>query len=317
MTMDAIALAAMNEPAPSIEELDESKLDFGHTEPETETPEAPPKESQEETPSEETPQEEPKAEDEAAEKSERRGSGMIPRHRYNYAKQKRDEAEARARQLEQEVQQLRARQQEADTISPDRLIATIEHRISELDKAIEDARADNDSARATALRAEQRQYERALIHAEQAPPPDPQAASNVALEQIRVQETIRALEISYPMLEEGNEAFDAELSDEVMDTFEAFARKMPRDQALNRAVSYVLGAHGIAPITARRAEKRTTDVKKNLAAATAQPPALSSIGLDSNKAGVQRKMDVMAMSQEDFERLGAKEMDELLGNSLA
>lgn len=323
MAMDDAALQAMLENAPADPDTLADDLDFGDVTPEVKpvAVEKPVAKAEEVSPAEgEEPAEESadsaEEDGEKAEKPERPVRGMIPRHRYNFAQEKRRAAEERAQALEAEVAELRARTEQASRPSREQLIAAVDQRINALDLEIEAARADNDAQRAAALRAEQRNLERQLARAEMPAPTDPTAATKLAVEHFNTQETIKALEMEYPVLEEGGKEFDAELSEEVMDTFELFLARMPRAQALQRAAAYVLGAHGIQPRSQQTQVRtgREAALKKNLAAAAAQPPELNMAGLDSNRAGATRKLDVMAMSVEDFEKIGDREMDELLGN---
>lgn len=243
-----------------------------------------------------------------------KSGGMIPRHRYNYAAQKRHEAEAHARELEQRLQEAEAKlQQQQQPASPQEMLPRIENRISELDEEIEKARLDGDLAQIRKLRADQRFLERQSVLIEQqakAPQVDPQALVRQATETVKVESVIADLESLYPMLEEGNALFNAEMSDEVMDAFEAFVKKMPRPQALQRAAAYVMAAHGIQPMS--NVARRTTDKVKNVKAAAAIPPDLASVGLDTNRGGPSRVADVMKMTQDEFEKLGRAEIEKLL-----
>jgi len=323
MPLDAAATQAMNEPPVDPEAFDENDADFGDKI--EETPAEVVEDKPTEAPAEEAEKEasEEASEDEKGEESEpepepKPHNNGIPRHRFNYAQQKRREAEQALREREEELERLRAEQAKSNEPSREQLMAAADQRINALDKEIEEARADNDRDKVTELRAEQRKYERYLAKMELQPAEtiDPQAVTQQAVEEIRVTQTITQLEAAYPMLQEGNEAFNEDLSDEVMDTFDSFATRMPKDEALQRAVAYVTAAHGIQPAGASTPTQRSTktDVKKNLKAAAAQPPELDRTGLDSDKGGVSRRIDIEHMSQEDFEKLGDKELDELLGN---
>jgi hypothetical protein len=60
--------------------------------------------------------------------------------------------------------------------------------------------------------------------------------------------------------------------------------------------------------------KRTTDVAKNVAAANAQPPALNKAGMDTDKAGVDKPLDISKMSLSDFEKLSDEAIAKMRGD---
>ncbi len=320
MPIDAEGLAALEEPTPDVDDLEEDDLDFGLSGDEGDTKEAEDdtkeaeddtKEAEDDTKeAEDAPEDEEPAKEPATKKRGRNGH-MIPQHRYNYATQKREEAEARAAELEAELAAARAKDKTAQPTAAQKA-AQIEDIIIELDTEIEQARADNDVAKAAKLRGEQRVAERHLAKLERGPAPDPDASSRQAVETVRTEQVIERLEADYPALDSAGDHYDEELSEEVMDLFEALSRRMTRDKALARAASYVLEANGISK--SGPANKRKTNVKKNLRAAGNQPPDIGSAGLDSHKGGAKRRLDVMQMSQEDFEKLGDNEIEELLNS---
>jgi len=244
----------------------------------------------------------------------RDNSGLIARHRYNYQKQQRDlaehraaEYERRALELEQKLQELAASQHPTQTTE-------LEQRINDYDIKIEEARLDGDSATAAKLRAEQRQIERQMIEQTFSRNDNPTRHERQiiqrAADSLRLESTIERLEQAYPMLEEGNEAFDGELSEEVMTLFDSLAGKYPAHRAMEQAVTYVTRAHGIS--TSGGQAPRGTNVPRNVRAAASQPPELSRAGLDADRAGVTRKVDVMKMSQDDFERLDDATIEKML-----
>ena len=316
------AAAQMAEPTPTDDELenfDDSQLDKqGGDAPVEDKAAEPSNDDQTAEPAAEPEKKDPLME--STHKDEpppKKVSGMIPRGRYNYAAQKRREAEAEAEALRTRVAELEAAKLEEANAEADAAESTLEmeRQIDALDAKIDDARKDGDTTLARQLRAEQRKLERELVRSEVTPEPaetiDPNAVSEAAVEQIRLEGLIPRLEQEYPMLQEGSDTFDAELSEEVMDAFDLFSARLPRDQALYRATVYVTSAHGITP-AGQQPAARTTDKARNLKAAAAQPPELDGSGVDSDKGGAQRKLDVMHMTQDEFERLGDAELDRLL-----
>jgi len=321
MAMDDAAVAAMNTDTPTQEELDnfdDSTLDNTEdTTAQASSDEAVDSAPAAENTAEDEPQTPADPEPEAA-PQDKPVPGFIPRSRYNYAAAKRREEREARLQAESEVERLRAELASSKTQAPDydRAIGDLDSQISDLDTKIDEARADGDNTLAKQLRAQQRQLERHIVALEmQANAPqqeDPNIATQHAVEQIRIESLVPQLESLFPSLQEGNEAFNEPLSDEVMDTFDHFAKTLPRDEALRRAVFYVTAAHGIQPLSAQTSGPRKTDTSKNIKAAAAQPPRLNEAGLDSDKGGASQRLDVMKMSQDDFERLGERDIDAML-----
>lgn len=307
--IDDAGYAALNQPAPDMESTDLASLDFGNTMLEDEPEEAPEAPVAAEVPSQEEEADTP------PNQRDTRPNNFIPKHRFNFAQQKRREAEERAAALEAELKALKESQpQQNAQPTREQYMAALDQRINQLDHEIEMARIDNDAAKVAELRAQQRNFERQLIKLETPPPPDPKQFTKHTVEQMRTTSTIAELEKSFPFLDESSPHFNGPLSDEVMDTFDYFSTKMPRDEALRRATYYVLGAHGLLNQSAAAVARAKPNVQKNVRAAASQPPPLANAGFDGNKGGATRKLDVMQMTQEDFERLGDKEMAELLGN---
>lgn len=255
-------------------------------------------------------------------------SGMIPKHRFDFIQSKRKAAEERARELEARIYELESatRQPEAAT-QPDARMDDLEAKLGELDQKIEDARLDGDTKAVATMLSEQRRLEREYLTASQTP----EAREVVNPEQVyaQVQERqqfdrlINALESSFPQLKEGEAAFDQDLVDEVLDAHAAFsARGYGITEAMAKAANYVLLANGlIAPNgTEVKAEapkavsKRTTDVDRNLEAAAAQPPSIDKAGMDTNKAGVQKTVDIARMSMDDFDKLSEDALAKIRGD---
>lgn len=247
-------------------------------------------------------------------------SHLIARHRYNFQRDQRlaaerqvQEMQRRMAQYESYFQRLQSQQQEPEKVDFDA-------RITELDQQIEDARADGDSARASKLRAEQRKLERqAAIEEVQARLPrqeqvDPSELARQAAESTRLESLIGQLEQQYPILDETNDQFDPDVSEEVMSLYDTLQTRMPLSKAMERAVLYVTRAHGITPADAAQKPARK-NVERNIRAAAAQPPEMDGVGMDSAKAGVTRTVDIAKMSQDQFEALSDEEIEKLLATA--
>ena len=142
---------------------------------------------------------------------------------------------------------------------------------------------------------------------------DPRQLIQQSSESLRLEQTIDQLEKTYPMLDETHDSFDPDVSDEIMSLYDSLRQRMPLSQAMERAVSYVTKAHDINP--AQPAVAKRGNVERNIRAASAQPPELSDVGMDSPRAGVTRPVDVAKMSQEQFEALDDAEIEKLLAKA--
>jgi hypothetical protein len=318
----------------NLDEFDEEKADFGES-PENENPTEP--EAAQTEPAAEASAEapapaaapEPAAEQEAeapAEAAEEdRPAPMIPKHRLDYIQSKRREAEQRAAELEARLADLEKKSQEAqrvDEAQPDPR-ANLEARLSELDVKIEEARLDGDTKTVAQMLAEQRRLEREyLVGGQQLQPQvDPEQVYTQVQERQQFDQLVKGLERAFPQFKEGNEAFDQDLVDEVLDMHAAFsARGHNLVDSMVKAANYVLRANGLLvdqPEVQEQAKpqaKRTTDVAKNVAAANAQPPALNKAGMDTDKAGVDKPLDISKMSLSDFEKLSDEAIAKMRGD---
>ena len=272
-------------------------VDFGD---EIETPAAPEATPEPEAEAPATPEPEPEAEPEAAAPP----AVGIPKHRFDFAQQKRREAEERAAALEAELARLKASQPAAGP-SPQEQFET---RLTELDIEIEKARLDGDAKLAAQLVGQQRALERRRTEwlAEQTG----ETAAQRATEQSKLDSIITQLEETYPQFVEGDPEYNKEMVEQVLDLHSAYLAKGDRpSQAMAKASSLVLRLNGLltdSEVTTEvaKAAARTTNVKKNVEAAKKTPPPLDKAGLDSDKAGVKRKLDLSQMSIEEYERLG-------------
>lgn len=316
--LDDDALQAMNETAPSEEELDQAADPADESQSQSQEPAAEgdqPTEGDQQKPDAEPQADAAKAEDEKPKPE--RNRNLIARHRYNYQKQQRDLAEQRATELERQAKALKEENERLKAQGESTTTNELEQQINDFDLKIEEARIDGDAKEAARLRAEQRKLEQQLVQGafqrDEPPRVDEMSVIQRASENLKLEQTIATLEQQYPMLEEGNEQFDADLSNEVMDNYELFVRKYPPSVAMERAVTYVTRAHGVDPAGDNAA--RQTNVSRNAKAAAAQPPSLDDVGMDSSAAGASQKQDVMAMSQDDFESLSDEEIEKMLNNA--
>ena len=167
--------------------------------------------------------------------------------RFNKAKQQRDAAIERARELENELAKLRGGKSEADAASPtDKLNSELDA----LYEKVEDARADGDTKAAAAL---QRQIdgknrEIARIEAAELAAKTTQASTVSA----RFDALLDVAETLVPELSVGADTYDEEAVREIQFQVEAYSRMgMPADKALVKAVKVL---HGV-DLGAKRASK--------------------------------------------------------------
>ncbi len=141
------------------------------------------------------------------------------------------------------------------------------------------------------------------------------AAKEQAREEIRWDMTIESIEKQYPALDETSDAFDQDLSDDVVDAMNGIMRRerLPRSQALIRAVERVMErskapdepSEGKGLRSAAKADDRKeAAVKKNIDAASRQPASTKRAGADSDKHGQTGTLpDVSEMTAEEFAAL--------------
>jgi hypothetical protein len=238
----------------------------------------------------------------------------MPKSRYDFAQAKRREAEAELERVRQENAELQAQvnqtRQAAPTGPKTDAAAELEATLADLDRQIEAARLDGDVDKAAQLAGEIRKVERQIF-----------ATPGVDVDQIREQaahearqsllfdQAASAVEQKYPVLNPEHASYNKDLMDEVSDLFGALVKKYDSVTALNRAVDYVMGPQSVPP-AGTAPTKRTTDVKKNVAAAKSMPPDLE--GFDSDRGGPTRKLDPAAMTIEEFEALSDADEERLL-----
>ena len=249
---------------------------------------------------------------------------MMPKSRYDFQKSMRDQAEQRASDLETQnvallyrVQAIEAQQtkvvEDAQEAQTDK-IGGLEDKIATLDAETEQFRLDGKAKEAAEKQGEIRRLERQIIKLENAPAEMPSADDirNAALTQMRnenaLEKVISTMESDHPQLKEGDESYDADAVEEVLDLYGAMVKqgKSPA-VAMERAVGYVVGVPTGQPAAQKSTARKEEAVKRNLKAAKKQPPDTDGVGLDSDKAGAKQSMDVMHMSIEEYESLGVDE----------
>lgn len=223
--------------------------------------------------------------------------------RFNKAKQQRDAAIERARELENELAKLRGGNSEADAASPtDKLNSELDA----LYEKVEDARADGDTKAAAAL---QRQIdgknrEIARIEAAELAAKTTQASTVSA----RFDALLDVAETLVPELSVGADTYDEEAVREIQFQVEAYSRMgMPADKALVKAVKVLhgvdLGAKRASKtedaVETTKAPKKKVDVAKALDTQRRQPPDASARGVNRDSSRIRYS----ELSEEDFDKL--------------
>jgi hypothetical protein len=247
----------------------------------------------------------------------------LPKSRYDYQRSKRREAEQRNEQLEAQLEEMRSRMTELegtqDTASQQEAqaaaIADIEGQLAELDVLVEELRADGKTKEIAAKQSEIRRLERKLIALETPPVQqlDPRQLVDSSVQVMTVRQeldsVVTQIEQRYPQLNDQSDTFDPDVTNEVMDLYDAFiARGNVRPAiAMERAVAYVVGPlDDPTPPPAAPAQdtRRAAAVERNVKAANSMPPDMSDAGLNSDRAGARKPIDIMNMSIEQYEALG-------------
>lgn len=281
--------------------------------------EEPVEETVEEPAEEDTPAEEPG--DEPARNEKGQFEKKIPKFRFDEQVGKeraaREAAEARAAQLERQIAERdAAAKQSAD-------VEAMEASVEQLEKQYSQLLLDGEADQAAAVMKQIRKAERTIVALET----ESRTAKRTTqiLESERVNLTIAQLEAAHPQLNPESEAFDEELVDDVLLKQSSYINKqgMAPSVALSKAVEYVMGRYQSEPAEdpkglAKAAEERkTAQVKKNIAVAKAQPANLKESGLDSDKVGMTSSLpDITTMTQDEFNALPEKTRARLRGDTL-
>lgn len=257
-------------------------------------------------------------------------STLIPKSRFDFKNRQLTQAQQRIQELEQLVRQSpQAQQQQPQAAQPPQQTPNLDQQLAEIDGKMAQAVADADNEAFQQLASQQRQlldmrYQEMVQ----------QSASNVTTEMresMRYEATLNVIETQHPELNPDADTYDSDTESEVLDLMGAFkARGDSPADALTRAVNYVMGTRHAATEHEREPEpqqsaqpkpkpkaKRKTDVRRNVDTANKQPSDLSSSGSDSDSNGIVGQVNVMKLSQEQFEALTEAELEKLRGEDVA
>lgn len=250
----------------------------------------------------------PRAADGKFTKKDKEDTGpLIPKARFDAQLSKEREraeaAERRAEELE------RAAAQVTRNLDIEKAVADV----AALRKDERKALLDGDEDKAAQISAQADRLNRQIAIAESGQMTG--QAKDQALEDMRFELTLERMEEKYPMLRVGDEAYDQDLIDDILDKQVGLIerQRLSPSKALAKAVESVMArVQAPAPAgekaglaAAQTGEPRkSAAVAKNLDAAARQPGSLKEAGLDSDKAG-QTKATPSAsdMTFEEFEAL--------------
>lgn len=234
-----------------------------------------------------------------AKAEEPKGEPRIPKRRFDEINERRKAAEAKLAEYE--------RAHQAKKQAP-------EFDFEAKEKAYLEAVLDGETDKAMALRREIRAAERAAWEAQVA-----EASSRtreMTKAELELTTTVQELQSTYPVFDAESETFDEGLTQEALDLFEGFkVRGYAPAAAMRKAVGYVVAANSLETPAAPSASSASSvpqrpsaaQVQRKLEAATQQPP---------QPAGTppEPSIDVMRMSEEDFDKLSEAELRKLRGD---
>lgn len=206
-------------------------------------------------------------------------------------------------------------------------VSAIEKEVEELDKAhaaaVLDGDADKMAELAKQIRAKERQIQLAQTELMTS------NAQRQAAEEVRVEMAVQSIEEAYPQLKPGedNTQYDQDLVDMVLATQAHLhtTQRMAPSEALIEAARRVMSKfNGIAggagdpkglAVGAALKSRQAAQVTKNIVAAKGQPLSTRDIGANGD-LGLS-KVDVSAMTQEDFAALPPDTLKRLRGDAYA
>lgn len=239
---------------------------------------------------------------------------------------------ARERAAREAVEvQLANAQKGAQVAQTNEKIGELEAKIITLEEQYNAALVEGNTKEASALMRQIREADRSIT--EQKAEFRTQAATALAVEQVRLDATIERLEAAYPQIVPGSDTFDQGLVAEIVELREAYELKgYASSAALQKAVGILIPAttkkqESATTVTPRVTEddaakaarelRETEQRKKNATAANAQPPAATTIGANSDEAG--GKLDAkqaIKMPFDKFSKLTQEDLSRMRGDTM-
>jgi len=248
----------------------------------------------------------------------------IPKARFDEAvgkeREAREAAERRAEAAERQLQAAEAQKVQTTQLSE------LEDKITEMEQKADELLLDGDIVEAGKLRKEIRATERLIARAE-AVEGARQSTSN-ALESERFDVAVLRLEADHPALNPKSDTYDSDLVELVLSKQRTLMSQegMSPSQALTYAADKVMERFGTpTPVAedkeglaaAKAADRKTTQIKKNLDTMKKQPSNMKDVGIDSDKAGQTGQLpDIKNMTQDEFNALPKSTLAKLRGDLL-
>jgi hypothetical protein len=143
-------------------------------------------------------------------------------------------------------------------------------------------------------------------------------ALNKATEQTKLQEVVQSTQALYPELQEGNDAYDQLIVNEINEIWDGLATRMPISAALQKAVDLVTKSRGMssdqseetAPKSQKKSRKKAA-VKKNAEAQKRQPPKMR--GRSANESDLDQ-IRASKLSDDQLFSMSEKELRSLRGD---
>lgn len=246
---------------------------------------------------------------------------FIPQSRFNEVVAK--ERTARE-QAERELAELKSQMAQ---VSKNADIEKIETEIVDLEKAHAKAVLDGDVDKAAELAGQIRVKERTVRIAQEENVPE--RIKEEMREELRWESTVEKLEGTYEQLKPGGEKYDQDIVDMVLATQRVYVteKRMAPSAALLAAAEKVMGkimpaatdggkSEGLEAGKAAAADREKKQIEKNLETIKKQPPDMSDAGLDSDKAGMTKDIDVSKLSSAEFAALPEATKSRLRGDMI-
>lgn len=257
-------------------------------------------------------------------------------------------------QLEKNLKKVKAQpaaEKEPEDLNPQQVMGLVDRRIAQVDAALAQAEAE-DPAAVPALRKQLRNLERmandyrtqVFIQANKGG--DPQVLVQQALleadQRARFDMALNYVTSQYPILDPNSDYYDEKFAGQVQRVYTPMSKEGEDPaEALLESVSLVTAARGVLSIAqlqelqaqeeAKKAEeakkvppkkegaaqRKTDAVKRNVAAAQAQPPNIANLGSPNSNTKLLDKYDLSTMPINEFLRLSDEEMDRLEAAALS
>lgn len=302
---DLIGRAEDEEPAQDTDDDDaeeSDELEEQESEDEEEEDEA---DADEPEAAEEDPTEEPDADDEEEQAPRAKAKGKdeprIPKSRFDEVNERRKAAERRLKELEE-------REKEAEQ--------GVDFDFDAKEAEFMEAVLDGDKDKALAIRREIRAAERAII--EQQTARTSAATREQTKAELELQQAIDEAKSTYPAFDDASEAYSQDLTDEVLELFNGYvAQKYAPAVAMRKATRIVAKLHDLGAPSEAEAEEapapkaslKPGQVERKLKAAKRQPP-------QPKGRAEERTVDVLRMSEAEFEKLSEAELRAMRGDML-